>query len=341
MILVTGGTGLVGSHLIYHLLQRGEKVRATKRASSNLADTELAFSFYTEDTVPHMAQIEWVDIDLENPVEVDEVCKGITTIFHCAAQVSFKPQDARRLRTINPLITANLVNAALANKVAYFAHVSSVAALGRVKDHTKLITETTEWKDSEDNSNYALSKYGAELEVWRGIEEGLKAGIVNPAIIIGPGNWHQSSNKFFERFSKPFKYYTAGAGAFVDVRDVVQALLVLADKHIGSERFILVGQNLPYRVLFDAIAKAFGNSPPQKPANKFVVNMLWRTEYVRSLLFGSDPLITKETARSATSNWKYDNSKAQEKLGITFKDVISSVKEFVPFYKKHYLNKPS
>ena len=334
MNLVTGGTGLVGSHLIYNLLLRGEKVRATKRTGSNIADTELAFSFYTHDTAPLMGQIEWVDVDMENPDEVDEVCQGVTTIYHCAAQVSFKPQDARYLRAINPLITANLVNAALAHNVKYFAHVSSVAALGRVKDQSKMITEKTEWKDSDENSNYALSKFGAELEVWRGIEEGLKAGIVNPGIIIGPGNWHHSSNKFFERFSKPFKYYSAGASGFVDVRDVVQALLTLSDKQIEAQRFILVGQNLPYRVLFDAIAKAFGNPPPQKPANKFVVQLLWRTEYMRSLVFGTEPLITKETARSAINNWKYDNSKAREILGITFHDVIGSIKEYVPFYQE-------
>ena len=339
MNLVTGGTGLVGSHLIYALLKRGEKVRATKRANSNITDTELAFSFYAKETAAtFMAQIEWVDADLENPIDVDAVCAGITTIYHCAAQVSFRPQDAHRLRTINPLITANLVNAALANGVNYFAHVSSVAALGRVKDQSQKITEKTLWKDSDENSNYAISKYGAELEVWRGIEEGLTAGIVNPGIIVGPGNWNHSSNKFFKRFSKPFKYYSDGAGGFVDVRDVTQALLTLTDKQIHAERFILVGQNLPYRELFNALAKAYGHTPPQKASNTFILNFLWRTEYIRSLIFGTDPLVTKETARTATNNWKYDNTKAQEILGISFHDVINSVAEFVPYYRERFGN---
>lgn len=336
MNLVTGGTGLVGSHLIYHLLLRGEKVRATKRAGSNIADTELAFSFYTKNTQPLMAQIEWVDVDLENPLDVDAVCKDVSILYHCAAQVSFKPQDAQRLRAINPLITANLVNAALANGVGYFAHVSSVAALGKPKDHSEYITEKTEWKDSAANSNYGISKLGAELEVWRGIEEGLTAAIVNPGIILGPGNWQHSSNAVFKRFSKPFTYYSQGTTGFVDVRDVVQALLTLTDKKIHAERFILVGQNLSFRELFAEIAKAFGHKPPSKPANKWVVAALWRIEHLRSLLFGANPLITKETARSATSSYKYSNNLAKEKLMISFRDVMVSAKEFVAFYQKNF-----
>ena len=338
MILVTGGTGLVGSHLLYHLSLRGEKIRATKRASSQLADVELAVSFYGVEAKKLLQNIEWVDVDLENPFEVSEACSGISAIFHCAAQVSFRPKDAHNLRTINPKITANLVNAALENKVGYFAHVSSVAAIGRTKNQGEVITENTEWKNSPDNSNYAISKLGAELEVWRGIEEGLCAGIVNPAIILGSGNWNHSSNMIFKRLSKPFPFYTSGSNGFVDVRDVVAALLTLYDRKISAQRYILVGDNLPYRTHFENLAVAYGQKKPHRPASPFIMGLLWRIEHVRSLLFQTEPLVTKETTHSAKSAWRYSNAKAVKELGITFRSIPESVKEFVPFYKKQFLN---
>ncbi len=336
MILVTGGTGLVGSHLLYHLALRGEKIRATKREHSPLADVELVFSFYGSDAKNLLERIEWVTVDLENPMEVDAVCTGVSAIFHCAAHVSFKPKDARKLRTINPKITANLVNAALENNVGYFAHVSSVAAIGRTKSQGEIITENTEWKNSPDNSNYAISKFGAELEVWRGIEEGLCAGIVNPTIILGPGNWNHSSNAIFKRLSKPFPFYTNGANGFIDVRDVVAALLILFDKKITAQRYILVGENLPYRTHFENLAVAFGQKKPHRPANPFVMGLLWRMEHVRSVLFGTDPLVTKETTHSALSTWKYSNAKAINQLGVTFRPIAQSVADFVPFYKTNF-----
>lgn len=338
MILVTGGTGLVGSHLLYQLTLRGEKVRATKRPSSQLADVALAFSFYSPEAKNLLDLIEWVDVDLENPYDVNEVCAGITSIFHCAAQVSFRPKDAHNLRTINPRITANLVDAALNNNVGYFVHVSSVAAIGRNKTQSEIITENTEWKNSPDNSNYAISKFGAELEVWRGIEEGLKAGIVNPSIILGPGNWNHSSNAIFKRLSKPFPFYTTGSNGFVDVRDVVAALLSLFDKKISGQRFIVVGENLPYRTLFDKLAVAFGQPKPHRPASTFVMGLLWRFEYLRSILFGTDPLVTKETTHSGLSNWSYSNAKAKADLGISFHAIDQSIEDFVPFYMKHFLD---
>ena len=335
MILLTGATGLVGSHLLYALLLRGEKVRATKRATSNLNDVSLAFSFYGPAAQNLLDSVEWVNADLLNPAEVDELFVGIDRIFHCAATVSFKPSDKHKLIEENPAMTAILVNAALEHKVAHFAFVSSVAAIGRSKHEADIISEKTEWKSGPENSNYAVSKYLSELEIWRGIEEGLTAGIVNPTIILGAGNWNHSSNALFKRYAGSFDFYTTGTNGFVDVRDVVDALIKVSDARINSERFILVGENMPYKLMADNMAEAFGHAPPSKQAKKWITEILWRLEKLRSVLFNIDPLITKETAHSARSSWKYTNAKAKEKLGIQFRPITESIQEFALFYKKH------
>ena len=334
MVLLTGATGLVGSHLLYALLNRGESVRATKRASSNLNDVALAFSFYGEKAQNLLKNVEWVEADLLNPAEVDELFVDVNRVFHCAATVSFKPKDKQQLLEENPAITANLVNAALMNKVEHFAFTSSVAAIGRNKTLHDFTTEETEWKAGPENSNYAVSKYLCELEVWRGTEEGLCAAMVNPTLILGAANWNKSSSAIFKRYASGFKYYTTGKNGFVDVRDVVDSLLRISDLRINQERFILVGENLFYRDLANKMANAFGQAIPTREAKRWVTNLLWRMEKWRSVLFNIEPLITKETARSARSMWQYSNKKAIEKLGIQFRPIDKSILEYAEYYKK-------
>ncbi len=336
MILLTGGTGLVGSHLLYALLQRGEKIRATKRPTSNLGDVKMVFSFYGDEAHMLLDNVEWVDVDLTNPAAVDDLFADVDRVFHCAAHVSFRPQDAHLMRSINPKITANLINAALHYKVAHFAHVSSVAAIGRKKQQSDPITENTSWKNDPDVSNYAVSKYLSELEVWRGIEEGLTAAMINPTLIMGPGNWNHSSNAFFKTLSKPFKYYTRGTNGFVDVRDVVAALLKISDDQISAQRYIISGENLSYQTVFSALAKRFGNNEPSVRANPFLINLIWRIEALRSRLTGSTPILTRELANTTQSKWQYSNQKAREELGINFRNIEESFDEFVPFYKEQY-----
>ena len=334
MVLITGATGLVGSHLLYALLKREQTVRATKRKSSNLKDVSLTFSFYGADTEKLLSAVDWVDVDLLNPAAVDELFVDVDRVFHCAAAVSFNPKDEHKMVEINPAITANLVNAALHAGVKHFAHVSSVAAIGRSKNGTEEITEKTEWQNSEDNSKYAIGKYLSELEVWRGIEEGLPAAMVNPTIIFGPGNWNNSSNTIFKRFSKPFPFYTKGGNGFVDVRDVVDALLIISDNNIIAQRFILVSENKSYKEIGEKLADAYGNPAPKNEAKSWQLELVWRFEKLKSSLTGKDPLLTKETAQTSQKTWRYSNIKAVTELGINFRKLDKSLVEFVSFYKR-------
>lgn len=319
---------------MYALLARGEKVRATKRPTSNLKHVEDVFSFYGNNAKKLLQSVTWVEPDLLNPAEVTDLLQDIHVVYHCAAMVSFAPKHKESMRMVNPAVTANLVNAALHHNTSYFAHVSSVAAIGKPKSQQETITENTEWLPGPEHSNYAVSKYYAELEIWRGIEEGLSAGIVNPSIILGPGNWHKGSSAIFKRYSENFAYYSEGSTGFVDVRDVVKILLTIADKKVTGERFIAVGKNATYRQLANLITDAYGLKQPTKKPNKLLIGLLWRAEKLRSILFGTEPLLTQETAHAAQQNWTFSNQKAQDKLGIHFTDLEKSVAEFCTYYKQ-------
>jgi len=335
MVLITGATGLVGSHLIYALLKRGEKVRAARRGTHSMADVQLAFSFYGDDAIELLKNVEWIEADLLNPASVDDLFEGgITQVFHCAALVSFNPKDKYKMLDGNVQMAANMVNSALHFGVKHFVHVSSVAAIGRDANKNEVIDEQASWKNGPDNSNYAISKYLSENEVWRGIEEGLQAAIVNPTIIFGAGNINKSSNAIFKTFTKHFPFYSTGSNGFTDVRDVVDAMLLLADKQIHAERFVLAGANKSYREVFSAITEQAGAKPPTMPTPNALAQFIWRFEHVRSLLTGSNPLITRETARSATSQHEYSSAKITRELGFHFRPLETTIKDFVGFYMR-------
>jgi nucleoside-diphosphate-sugar epimerase len=308
MILVTGGTGLVGAHLLYELTSKGKSVRVLKREESNTANVKKVFSYYTSVPEKLLELIEWKDADLMDVYSLTEAMEGVTEVYHCAAMVSFNPKDEKEMMDINVQGTANMVNAALEKKINKFCHVSSIASIGK-PENAVLYDETMFWKNSPDNSKYAISKYGAEREVWRAAEEGLNVCIVNPSLIVGPGNWTQSSSNMFTKAYKGIKFYTDGVNGFVDVRDVATAMVLLMDKNVFAERFLITAENKSYKYFFDLIHEQFGKPKPSIKAGKFLTGFAWRMEKLRFWIAGSNPLITKETARSAHKKSNYSNAK--------------------------------
>lgn len=308
MIFVTGGTGLVGSHLLYDLVRSGKTVRALKRKDSNVSNVEKVFSYYTRSSRELASRIEWVNADLMDVYSLLDVLEGVEYIYHCAAKVSFESKNEAEMMRSNVEGTANLVNAALTKNVKKFCHVSSIATLGR-EEHEDLITENMFWKASPDHSNYAISKYGAEREVWRAAEEGLNVVIVNPSLIIGGGNWQQSSSNMFSRAYKGIYFYTDGVSGFVDVRDVSALMIRLTESNITNQRFILNAENASFRHYFNLIHKAFGKPKSFLKAGKFLSGFAWRAELIRYFITGAKPLITKETARSAHRVSRFSNTK--------------------------------
>ncbi|MBS1748827.1 MAG: NAD-dependent epimerase/dehydratase family protein [Bacteroidetes bacterium] len=294
MILVTGGTGLLGSYLLRDLVARGENVRALYRTS--IPQAKWAGS------------IEWIRGDILDPFLLAESMRHVQEVYHCAAVVSFNPGKKREMMKVNVEGTSNIVNAALENGMPRLIHVSSVSALGR-KYNDELVSETSKWEEAKDYSQYGRSKYLAEMEVWRGISEGLPAVIVNPSLILGAGDWNNGSSAIFKKAWEEFPWYTEGGGGVVDVKDVVSAMSTLMKSDISGERFIINAENWPFRKLFTQMAEAFGKKPPYKKAPPAIVALLWRLEKARSFFTGQDPVITKETALSAQRNVFYDNSK--------------------------------
>ncbi|MDQ6904945.1 MAG: NAD-dependent epimerase/dehydratase family protein [Bacteroidota bacterium] len=292
-ILVTGAAGLLGTELVKQLLEKGYKVIAIYNSTPiNLSHPNL--------------KIEQCDIlDMS---ALEEIMQGVSHVYHCAAVVSFEPKDKAHLFKINIEGTENIVNACINADVQKLVHVSSVAAIGRIRNGETLNEKMT-WTEETSNSIYAKSKYLGEMEVWRGIGEGLQAAIVNPSIIIGGDNWNDGSSALFKSVYNGFKWYTEGVSGFVDVRDVAGAMILLMNSKISGERFILNAENLSYKEIFSLMAKGFGKNPPPNKVTPFLAEMVWRLEAIKSLFTGKKKLLTKETARTAQASVKYDNNK--------------------------------
>lgn len=320
MILVTGGTGFLGSELIKQLTKQGLFVRATRREKS---------------TIPALIKdnplIEWFIADINEPSTLEDAFDGITKVFHCAAFVSFNPKDKKQLFHVNIDGTSNIVNLCIENNCRLL-HVSSVAALGNAKKGKK-ITEKDFWEYDSKAHAYGLSKYEGEMEVWRGITEGLNAVIVNPSVIIGKNVGFEGSGAIFKLVKGGFPYYTNGASGFVDVEDVANAMILLMDAEVTGERYTLSSEDFHYKDFFGMIAQGFGVKPPTKEAKPWMLGIAWRALKFFSTFTGSQPSITKDAAKSSLSLSYYDNHKVIQETGIIFKPVAETIKQITQHLK--------
>jgi len=333
MILVTGATGLIGSHLLYQICLTETKVRALKRERSNLEDVRKTFSYYTDEVDALFNRIEWADADLLDQSALELAFKDVTQVYHCAGWISFNPKHRYKMLRNNVDSTAHVVNLCLAYGVEKLVYVSSVAALGP-SENEKLKTEENLWVDSPKNSHYAISKYHAELEVWRGIEEGLTAVIVNPSIVLGPGKWTQGSSRIFQQIWKGMPFYTTGSNGFVDVRDVADAMIRLMDNKVKSERYILNSENSTYQQTFDFIAEALGKNKPRLKITPKQSAFLWRLAKLISIFSGKAPVFTKETAAAGSKVSSFSNAKIKYLLDFKFRAVKKSCFDFSDFLLK-------
>lgn len=310
-VLVTGGAGLLGRELIAQLLLKGNKVTAiyNKTALDGFSS----------------AAITTVKCDILDVKGLEDVMTGIDELYHCAGKVSFRPNESSQLYKINVEGTANVVNAALDAGVRKMVHVSSVASLGRIRDDQH-INEQMQWSEETSNSKYGQSKYLGELEVWRGIAEGLNAVIVNPSIILGAGDWQESSTAIFRSVYNEMPWYTDGSTGFVDVSDVAKAMIMLMESEISAERFILSAENCGYHELFNKIADAFHKKRPSRKVTPLLAAVVWRMEALKSKFTGANALITKETTATAFAKVGFDNSKIKSFLpGFRFRSLDETI----------------
>ena len=324
-ILVTGGTGLVGAHLLFHLAQKEEQIIALKRETSSTELTEKIFKWYTnKEDKNTFDKIKWIDGDITDIASLEHAFQNIKQVYHTAGLVSFAPQDKEALMETNTRGTENIVNTALASGVEKLCYVSSVSAIGRDSNEAT-VHEEIPWDNNAEISWYARSKHEAEREVWRGMAEGLNAVIVNPSIILGPGKWNTGSAKMFETVYKGLNYYTSGTNGYVDVNDLAKIMIQLMHSGISEERFLINGENLSYQNLFTKMAEALRVEPPSKKAGKWASEMVWRLLKIKSIITGKKPLITKETARTANSTYHYSNEKIKRATGYRFRPISETI----------------
>jgi dihydroflavonol-4-reductase len=325
MVLITGGTGFLGSYIIKELIEKNYPVRAIRRCTSKLP-------FYISPEI--FEKVEWMEGDILDTVSLEEAMEGIDAVIHSAAMISFYKNDNVQLYQVNIQGTANVVNMALEKNISRFVHVSSVAALGRTKISSH-INEERKWQEDKTNTQYAISKYKAELEVWRAMGEGLNAVIINPSTVLGFGDWNTSSCRIFKTIYDEFPWYSTGINGFVDIEDVARITILLMESNISEQRFIVNAGNWTFQQLFNTIADGFGKKHPHRKATPFLGSIAWRMEKVKSFFSGRKPLLTKESARVAHNQAFFSNDKLLAALpGFSFTSLQESIHKACKKYLK-------
>lgn len=314
-VLVTGGTGFLGGYILLQLLEKGYAVKALRRSQNLPEHIDAAL----------LANVQWINGDILDVVSLQEAMQDVDYIIHSAAIVSFAKKDKAQMMKINVEGTANVVNMALDSGVKKLVYISSVAALGRTL-HGETVSEEKKWEENKLTTNYAKSKNKAELEVWRGMAEGLEAVILNPSTILGFGDWNTGSSAIFKNVYKEFPWFSRGMNGFVDVDDVAKAAVLLMEADVTEQRFIINGDNWTFKNLLDTIAQALGKKPPHKEATPFIAGLAWRMAWLKAKLTGGKAFLTKESARVAQSNTSFTNKKILAALpGFSFTPLAQTI----------------
>lgn len=323
LILVTGGTGLVGSYLIRYLLRQGyTRIRALCRAGSSFALLGDA-----------QERVEWVKTDLLDVLGLEDALAGVRFVYHCAALISFDPAERELMLRINRDGTANIVNGCLYAGVEKLVHLSSIAAIGRDPKNAK-VDENTKWQNSKDNSTYAISKFQGEQEVWRGQAEGLRVAVLNPSVILGGGFWHSGPQQVFGVVWRSYPFYPVGHTGFVDVRDVARFAILLMESEKDGERYLLNGDNASYQQVQNEIARILDRRPPRIALTPGRAALAARLEWLGSKLLGRAPLITRETAQLTTSSYTYLNDKSRRDLNFEYIPLSETIRETSELFRE-------
>lgn len=332
MIFITGATGFLGAHITAKLLGAGQDVRLLRRPSSSTAELESIVKWVNgKNLLEFESQIEWIEGDILDLHALDQSCKGVEAVIHCAATVSFSKSDEDRMNKINIEGTENVVNTCLKAKIPRLVHISSTSALSHFKKEGT-IDESCDYIEGEPNSKYGISKFKAEMAVWRAMEEGLNAVILNPAVILGYGDWDKGSCNLFKKYAHGFPFYSTGGNAFIGVEDVAQISVDMLNSEIASERFLCVSENLDFKDLFFMMADQFGQKRPHIKINKIRSELAWRLFAIANL-FRKKALITKESAAASVRKTEYSNAKLSGALDFQFRPINEVVEKAVAAYR--------
>ena len=336
LVLLTGSTGLLGGHMLVHLIKTGKRVRCLVRPTSSLEQLKLICSYYNLPFGELQLSVEWVKGDTLDYIGLCDLMENVAEVYHCAAIVSFNTKDRSEVLQTNIQGTSNMVDAALKAGVEKFCFISSIAALGATPDHTP-IQEDTPRKNEDRSSAYSDSKFRSELEVWRGISDGLNAVIVNPGVILGPGDPKKGSLLLFQTGRKGMPFYTTATTGYVDVRDVCKISVELMEKGLFKRRFILISENAHNGTVFGLVAKEFGKKPPRILAGKALLKAGVLFSGFTGWITGTTPQLTKETIRSAQNPQAYSNERLRKTLNYSFIPLSETIREIADFLKKNNL----
>lgn len=337
MILVTGGTGLLGGHLLFELMKAGRPVRSLYRSESKKNKVKRLFDYYSGGEPHNFDSIEWIKGDVLDLVSLEDAFRNVDTVYHCAAFVSFRKKDFRKLIRVNRQGTANVVNYSLKYGVKKLGHVSSTAAIGGLEG--SVVTENTPWAFTEKTTGYAISKYNSEREVWRGAEEGLDIIILNPCVIFGAGDFDESSLTIFRSVKRGLKFYSPGKNAVVDARNVANAFVKLMESPVSGQRYLCIGENISFKEMLEIIARELRTKSPSICPPKWLAVLIGRSNEMISKLTGSSLSITLESARTAYSEMTYSNEKIVRELSLSFYTLEESVQNVVNFHNWQGSNK--
>jgi nucleoside-diphosphate-sugar epimerase len=323
MILVTGGTGLVGSHLLLDLALTNTKVRALYRTKSKLEEVKKIFSYYINNFETVFNKIEWVQADILDIPALELVFKDVDYVYHAAAFISFNPKDFDLLQKTNVEGTANIVNLCIAHGIKKLCYVSTIGTIGPSLPGKKA-TEENEWTGQNANV-YALTKHAAEMEVWRGSQEKLDIVIVNPGVIIGPGFWQTGSGTLFKTVKKLKKHYPPGGSGFVSITDVTKVMIGLMQSSITGQRFILVSENLSFKDILSKLSSVMGKKPPTKKISFWQLKILRYLDFLSHLLTGNERRITSNTIYGLRHQEEYNCDKIKSSLQLEFEPLDRSI----------------
>ena len=324
MILVTGATGLVGSHLVLHLLEQDQTVKALFRNENGKQKVKTVFEYYNKQEL--FDKIHWCQADILDILSLEVAFQDVNYVYHCAALISFDPKEEENLRKINIEGTQNIVSYCIDFKIKKLCYVSSIAALGDLAPHENIITEECEWNPEMQHSDYAISKYGAEMEVWRAQQEGLDVVVINPGVILGPFFWAEGSGEIYAKVKNGLPFYTKGSTGFISVNDVVKILFLLMESNIVNEKFILISENKTYQEVLFAIAEKLQVKKPKLYAGKLLTSITWRVDWFASTFFGKKRTLTHDLANSLHSKDIYSNEKIIKQLDYKFIEINTYLK---------------
>lgn len=330
MILVTGATGLVGSHVLVLLVEKHKSVRALFRTRDAIEKTKAVFGF--KNKLDLFDAIEWVEGDILDIPMLSEAFLGVETVYHCAAFISFDPSDEQILRKTNIEGTANVVNCCLDYKVKKLCYVSSIAALGDAKEPDMLVDEDTEWNPDKYHSDYAISKYGAQMEVWRGFQEGLEVVVVNPGVIFGFGFFDKGSGLIFKALQNQLLFFTNGKTGIIAVEDVAFCMIQLTESNTNGEQYILVSENISFDSLFSIIADGLGVKKPQFCVSKPFTTLAWWVDGFLTKLSVKNRRFTRATAIASHAQEVYNQAKIKEYLSYNFLDMKNYLNDLSALY---------